>query len=77
MFFNSLAAYSFAKRKFPGRDALFLLMLGTLMIPGQLFLIPNYLILLRSPLFGGNNLLGIGGHGMLELILGHHHPLFL
>src|SRR6185436_10788087 len=52
MFFNSLAAYSFAKRKFPGRDALFLLMLGTLMIPGQLFLIPNYLILLRSPLFG-------------------------
>ena len=51
MFFNSLAAYTFAKRKFPGRDGLFLLMLGTLMIPGQLFLIPNYLILLRSPLF--------------------------
>ena len=70
MFFNSLAAYSFAKRKFPGRDALFLLMLGTLMIPGQLFLIPNYLILLRSPLFGGNNLLGIGGHGMLDSFWG-------
>ena len=70
MFFNSLAAYSFAKRKFPGRDALFLLMLGTLMIPGQLFLIPNYLILLRSPLFGGNNLLGVGGHGMLDSFWG-------
>ena len=70
MFFNSLAAYSFAKRKFPGRDALFLLMLGTLMIPGQLFLIPNYLILLRSPLFGGNNLLGMGGHGMLDSFWG-------
>ncbi|HSK67424.1 MAG TPA: hypothetical protein VK888_10870, partial [Anaerolineales bacterium] len=66
MFFNSMAAYSFAKRKFPGRDGLFLLMLGTLMIPGQLFLIPNYLILLRAPLFGGNNLLGAGGHGMLD-----------
>ena len=66
MFFNSLAAYSFAKRKFPGRDALFLLMLATLMIPGQLFLIPNYLILLRTPLFGGNNLLGMGGNGMLD-----------
>ena len=65
MFFNSLAAYSFAKRKFPGRDGLFLMMLGTLMIPGQLFLIPNYLILLRSPLFGGNNILGVGGHGLL------------
>ena len=70
MFFNSLAAYSFAKRKFPGRDGLFLLMLATLMIPGQLFLIPNYLILLRSPLFGGNNLLGMGGHGMLDSFWG-------
>lgn len=70
MFLNSLAAYSFAKRKFPGRDALFLLMLATLMIPGQLFLIPNYLILLRSPLFGGNNLLGMGGHGMLDSFWG-------
>jgi multiple sugar transport system permease protein len=70
MFFNSLAAYSFAKQKFPGRDSLFLMMLATLMIPGQLFLIPNYLILLRSPLFGGNNLLGVGGHGMLDSFWG-------
>lgn len=70
MFFNSMAAYSFAKRKFPGRDALFLLMLGTLMIPGQLFLIPNYLILLRTPLFGGNDILGMGGHGMLDSFWG-------
>jgi ABC-type glycerol-3-phosphate transport system permease component len=31
----SLAAYAFAKRQFPGRDALFLLTLGTMMIPGQ------------------------------------------
>ncbi len=66
MFFNSLAAYTFAKRKFPGRDGLFLMMLGTLMIPGQLFLIPNYMILLRSPLFGGNDIFGAGGHGMLD-----------
>ena len=70
LFFNSLAAYTFAKRKFPGRDGLFLVMLGTLMIPGQLFLIPNYMILLRSPLFGGNNLLGQGGHGMLDSFWG-------
>ena len=70
MFLNSLAAYAFAKRKFPGRDAIFLTMLGTLMIPGQLFLIPNYMILLRSPLFGGNNILGQGGHGMLDSFWG-------
>jgi multiple sugar transport system permease protein len=70
MFFNSLAAYTFAKRKFPGRDVLFIMMLGTLMIPGQLFLIPNYLILLHSPLFGGNNILGQGGIGMLDSFWG-------
>jgi multiple sugar transport system permease protein len=70
MLFNSMAAYTFAKRKFPGRDGLFLLMLGTLMIPGQLFLIPNYIILLRSPLFGGNNLMGVGGYGMLDSFWG-------
>ena len=34
IFFNSLAGYTFAKRRFPGRDALFVFMLGTLMIPG-------------------------------------------
>ncbi|HEX9617142.1 MAG TPA: carbohydrate ABC transporter permease [Anaerolineales bacterium] len=70
VFFNSLAAYAFAKRKFPGSNLIFLAMLGTLMIPGQLFLIPNYLILLRTPFFGGNNLLGMGGYGMLDSFWG-------
>ena len=66
LFFNSLAAYTFAKRRFPGRDAIFVFMLGTLMIPGVVFLIPNYLILQHIPFFGGNNLLGQGGHGWLD-----------
>lgn len=66
LFFNSLAAYTFAKRRFPGRDAIFVFMLGTLMIPGVVFLIPNYLILQHIPLFGGNNILGEGGHGWLD-----------
>ena len=66
LFFNSLAAYTFAKRRFPGRDMLFLILLATIMIPGQVQLIPNYLILKNMPLFGGNNLLGQGGHGWLD-----------
>jgi multiple sugar transport system permease protein len=70
LFFNSLAAYAFAKRQFPGRDKLFVFMIGTLMIPGIVFLIPNYLILLHIPLFGGNNLLGQGGHGWLDSLIG-------
>jgi multiple sugar transport system permease protein len=66
LFFNSLAAYTYAKRRFPGRDFLFMLMLGTLMIPGQVFLIPSYLILQHIPLFGGNDILGQGGYGWLD-----------
>ena len=40
----TLAAYSFARIKFPGRDILFLLVLSVLMVPGQIFLVPQYLI---------------------------------
>ncbi len=63
---NSMAAYAFAKRNFPGRDFIFLMMLGTLMIPGQIYLIPNYIILQHIPLFNGNDIMGMGGHGWLD-----------
>jgi multiple sugar transport system permease protein len=66
MFFNSLAAYTFAKRNFPGRDVLFLILLGTIMIPGQVLLIPSYIIMQHMPLFGGNDIFGQGGHGWLD-----------
>jgi|FLYN01.1.fsa_nt_gi multiple sugar transport system permease protein len=66
LFFNSLAAYTFAKRRFPGRDVLFIILLGTMMIPGQVTLIPAYLILQHIPLFGGNDIFGQGGHGWLD-----------
>jgi multiple sugar transport system permease protein len=66
LFFNSLAAYAFAKRRFPGRDLMFLILLGTIMIPGQVLLIPSYIILKHIPLFGGNDIFGQGGHGWLD-----------
>lgn len=42
---SSLAAYAFARLNFPGKNALFLLMLSLLMVPGQIFLIPQYQII--------------------------------
>jgi multiple sugar transport system permease protein/sn-glycerol 3-phosphate transport system permease protein len=42
-----LAAYAFARARFRGRDALFLLVVGTLMIPSHITLIPNYLTFAR------------------------------
>jgi multiple sugar transport system permease protein len=70
LFFNSLAAYVFAKRKFPGRDLIFLLFLGTMMVPPTVTLIPNYIILKHIPFFGGNDVWGLGGHGMLDSYYG-------
>ena len=66
LFINSLIAYTFAKRKFPGRDLLFFMGLATMMLPFQVTMIPNYLILKQIPLFGGNTLAGVGGHGWLD-----------
>jgi multiple sugar transport system permease protein len=47
LFLNSLAAYAFARLRFAGRDALFLLLLATMMIPFQVTMIPTFLILER------------------------------
>lgn len=41
----SLAAYSFARISFPGRTFWFLLMLSMLMVPGYVFLLPQYLLM--------------------------------
>ncbi len=41
---NSMAAFALSKYRFSGRDAVFLVMLATLMIPPTIVLVPNYLI---------------------------------
>lgn len=42
---NSWAAYGFARFRFRGAEPLFLLVLATMMIPGQVTMIPTFLIL--------------------------------
>ena len=49
---STMAGYAFAKLKFRGRDALFLLYLATMMIPSQVTLIPKFAIF---------NMLGLTG----------------
>lgn len=44
VFFCSMAAYGFARIDFPGKNFLFLIVLSVLMVPGQIFLVPQYLI---------------------------------
>ncbi len=70
LLFCSMAAYAFARLRFPGRSLLFILVLGTMMIPGQVTMVPVFIILKRWPLLGGNDLLGAGGHGLLNTYTG-------
>lgn len=42
---SALAAYAFARLRFPGRDTMFLMYLATLMIPGQVTIIPNFILM--------------------------------
>lgn len=44
LFFSSLAAYSFARIKFQGRTVMFFFYIATLMVPGQVTMIPTYLM---------------------------------
>lgn len=41
---SALAAYSFARLRFPGRDLIFIVVLATMMLPGWVTLIPVYII---------------------------------
>ena len=42
---SSLAGYAFARLKFPGRDKLFFVYIATMMIPGMVLLIPNFVVM--------------------------------
>jgi multiple sugar transport system permease protein len=42
---SSMAGFAFAKLNFPGRDTIFILFLATMMIPGQVTMIPVFLIM--------------------------------
>ena len=45
LLFCSLAGYAFARLRFPGRDLIFLLYLGTMMIPGSVTLVPSFILM--------------------------------
>ena len=54
---NSMAAFALSKYRFRGRNAIFLVILGTLMIPLSVILVPVYLVI--SEIGWVNNLWGV------------------
>jgi ABC-type glycerol-3-phosphate transport system permease component len=63
LFLSALGGYAFARLRFPGRELLFLLVLGTLMVPDQLRLIPIFLMIVHWGLFGS-----FWGYIMINLV---------
>lgn len=57
--FSAMAGYAFAKFPFPGREVMFWLIIATLMIPGQVTIIPLFLLVTQ----------GLGWHDSLWAIV--------
>ena len=67
---NSMAGFAFARMNFRGRDTLFFLALTGMMMPIQVTMLPNFVMMKFFPLAGGNNLYGQGGTGLINTYLG-------
>src|SRR5262249_16731276 len=69
--FDTAAAYAFAKLRFPGRNAIFFILLITLMVPFQVNLIPLYRVMVAlhklSPLLGTNSYSALILPGMIQV----------
>ncbi len=71
VFFSMLAAYAFARLKFPGRDTIFWMYLLTLMVPNIVTIIPLYTIM--DKLHGVNTYWAV----FLPYALGTPYTIFL
>ncbi|MBI4832574.1 MAG: carbohydrate ABC transporter permease [Candidatus Lindowbacteria bacterium] len=47
LLFDSMAGYALARKEFPGRRALFWLIIGTMMVPAQILVVPLYIMMVR------------------------------
>ena len=61
----SMAGYAFARLKFPGSTVLFLAILGSIMVPGQVLWVPKFLIINQLGLV--DNLFGIALPDLAEV----------
>jgi multiple sugar transport system permease protein len=63
---STTAAYALAKFRFRGRDLILKFVVVAQVFPFFLLIIPLFIVLRYFPLFGGNDILGQGGTGLLD-----------
>lgn len=71
--FCAMSGYAFARFEFPGKNFLFTAMLISMMIPGQVTLIPNFLIIGPGIVRGGLDISGLNiptGFGLVNNLMG-------
>jgi multiple sugar transport system permease protein len=68
LFLASLGGYAFARLRFPGREVLFFLVLGTLMIPNELRLVPVFQMLIDFPVLHVQLLGTYQGYFVINLV---------
>ena len=61
-----MGGYALAKLRFKGRDAAFIYLLSSLVLPPIVYLVPTFVMMARWPLVGGNDLSGQGGQGFIN-----------
>ncbi len=77
-----LAGYAFARLRFPGRDLLFAMVVASLIVPGEILLIPNYITVWRLGWLNSYSALifpplagGFGVFLMRQFLLGIPHEI--
>lgn len=68
VFLAALGGYAFARLRFPGRNVLFFIVLGTLMIPDQLRLVPIYRMLTIFPITHWNLVDTYQGYWVIRMV---------
>ncbi|GCE51172.1 multiple sugar transport system permease protein [Thermosporothrix hazakensis] len=61
-----LGGYIFSRLQWRGREAMFVVLLASMIVPSIVYMLPQYLLLARWPLAGGNDIVGQGGHGFIN-----------
>lgn len=69
-----LAAFAFARMDFPLKGPLFITVLGTMMVPFEAKVVPNFVMIRHLPFLGGNDWRGIGGSGLYDTYAGMIFP---
>jgi multiple sugar transport system permease protein len=75
VFTSACAAYAFARLDWPGRDKLFLAYLATMMVPGAVTMVPNFILMKSLPEWLGVILPFIDWDAMRYLGTGENAPM--